>query len=164
LTILKWHLTANRSKPAMAIPLPSFEAWSRIIRDALLALDQPDPVVTMRYAREADPERSTHVSLIAALRASFGVDVEFTVSEVMARAFADHNPEDRLRDALRTINVQPSVRVIGRELHKFQGRISDGHCLRVRLIHGVSAYRIVRVEGGGANGEGQGTFDLGGKS
>lgn len=62
LTILRGFHIAGR--PSSAGPLGSFEAWSALVRSALLWLGCADPAGSMDALRKADPRRSDHSSVI----------------------------------------------------------------------------------------------------
>src|SRR4051794_18002718 len=58
LTILRAYITAGKPKQERK-PLGSYEEWSRLVRDALIWLGQPDPVATMEKVRNEDPKLQT---------------------------------------------------------------------------------------------------------
>jgi putative DNA primase/helicase len=62
--------------PGKVGQLASFEAWSDLVRSALIWLDQPDPVVTMERVREEDPELRTTRQVFAGMAKQFGVGEE----------------------------------------------------------------------------------------
>jgi putative DNA primase/helicase len=55
LTVLRAYIVAGR--PMAVQPLGGFEEWSLLVRDALLWLDEADPVTTIELSRAADPQR-----------------------------------------------------------------------------------------------------------
>jgi hypothetical protein len=55
LTVLRAYIVAG--KPISRQPLGGFEGWSNLVRNALLWLDEDDPVETIERARAEDPER-----------------------------------------------------------------------------------------------------------
>jgi hypothetical protein len=69
-------------KPA---PLGSLEAWSNIVRGALLRLDCADPVATMAEVRASDPETSQLRQVMAAWREAFKNE-DVTVSPLVKKA------------------------------------------------------------------------------
>jgi hypothetical protein len=83
LTILRAYHVAGR--PAQPTPLGSFEAWSGLIRGALLWLGAADPVATMEELRKADPQREDMRSLMAQWNAAIGPD-KVTVADVVKLA------------------------------------------------------------------------------
>jgi hypothetical protein len=58
LTVLRAYQVAKSPNPS-AQPLGGFEGWSRVVRDALIWLGQPDPIDTMEHTRKHDPARQT---------------------------------------------------------------------------------------------------------
>lgn len=108
-------------------PLGSFGAWSRIVRDALIWLDLPDPVEAMERTYKGDPERESAVALLSAWRTDFGA-IGGTVSDAVARTSKrerDHHPA--LADALDgVLGSRLSTRTLGAWLRRFEGRIVEG--------------------------------------
>lgn len=58
LTVLSAYIRAGKPDQG-AIPLGSFEEWSRLVRDALLWLGRADPVKTMERIRELTRRKKT---------------------------------------------------------------------------------------------------------
>ena len=71
LTIMRAFVVAG--SPRQAIPLGSFEEWSRRIRDPLIWLGQPDPCESMRSLQAADPERTNFGAVIQPWAALIGL-------------------------------------------------------------------------------------------
>jgi putative DNA primase/helicase len=82
-TILRAYQVAGSPKGAK--PLGSFGAWSRWVRDALLWLGEADPVATMAFIREGDPELEDVRAIFAQWRDVIGTD-RVAVREVIERA------------------------------------------------------------------------------
>lgn len=76
LTILRAHSQSKHKGPT---PLPGFEKWSRLVRDAVLWLDMEDPVETQKG--ETDEETSNIDDAFRLLAAQFGTK-EFTARDV----------------------------------------------------------------------------------
>jgi putative DNA primase/helicase len=77
LTIIKaYHATGGMKD--MPVPLPSFERWSRIVREPLLWLDMVDPCDT---ENETDDETKSLGAVFTVLAGHFG-DREFTANDV----------------------------------------------------------------------------------
>lgn len=72
LTVLRAYHMAGRPRRAGTAPWAKFSEWDGLIRGALLWLDQPDPIDTMRTAVEAAPERTALCGLLEAVSALFG--------------------------------------------------------------------------------------------
>jgi putative DNA primase/helicase len=71
LTILKAFAVAG--SPRQTEPLGSFEAWSRLVRDCLIWLGEPDPVVVMEATRQDDPVAEAPGSLLSAWYEKFSL-------------------------------------------------------------------------------------------
>ena len=66
LTIGRAYLAA--SKPRKLPSLPSYEAWSDLVRSALVWLGLPDPVASMESLRGTDPVRQQRAAVFSAWR------------------------------------------------------------------------------------------------
>ncbi len=83
-TITRAYMTTGC--PAVkASPLAGFDHWSRMVRYPLIWLGYPDPVETMKEAREIDPVRESLRARIDALLKVFGTE-EFTAADVFSKA------------------------------------------------------------------------------
>ena len=134
LTILRaYHVAGRPGKPK---PLGSFEAWSALVRGALVWLGDVDPVASMNKLRKADP-------VLAAIRAVMGQwtlvigDGEVTSAEAIKKA-TEKTPGTDGRDVL----VNPDFRdallavagkgetvasqALGKWLQGHQDRVVDG--------------------------------------
>ena len=80
LTIIKAYAVAGRPKIAGIAALESFEDWSHAVRDALLWLDQADPVATQ--ATDSDDEVDALSEVFRALDAFFNGE-EFTSRKIV---------------------------------------------------------------------------------
>jgi putative DNA primase/helicase len=83
LTILHAYNVAGR--PGKPPPLGSFEAWSDLIRGALLWLGSADPVDSMESVRASDPIRARLAAVMSQWQAVVGSH-PVTVAEVISRA------------------------------------------------------------------------------
>jgi putative DNA primase/helicase len=80
-------------------PLPSFGAWSNIVRSALLWLGCGDPVRTMAAASEDDPERQAFGAVLEAWSNVFD-DNSVTVAEVVKAACERDSTSGLVNEAL----------------------------------------------------------------
>lgn len=104
LTIARaWRLSGEKGEGKLG----SFEGWSRMIRDPLVWLGEPDPLDVMEEVRKGDPRLAKLRAVIGAWAAAFG-DTGKTLAQVVAKAQERDgeagryvNPE--LRDALLAI-------------------------------------------------------------
>jgi hypothetical protein len=81
LTVLRAYIVAG--KPVIRQPLGGYEGWSDLVRNALLWLDQTDPVDTIDSARADDPDRQHLEAVVTQWHAVF------EGSAVTARAVID---------------------------------------------------------------------------
>jgi hypothetical protein len=84
LTIVRGYLAAGRS--AACTPLASFEAWSRLVREPLLWLNQADPVAALEQVRDADPVLADLLAVMASWEREIGLNEERTALEVVQLA------------------------------------------------------------------------------
>jgi putative DNA primase/helicase len=66
LTIGRAYLTAGKPRPLPS--LPRYEAWSDLVRSALVWLGLPDPVASMESLRGTDPVRQQRAAVFSAWR------------------------------------------------------------------------------------------------
>ncbi|SDR38760.1 Bifunctional DNA primase/polymerase, N-terminal [Rhizobiales bacterium GAS113] len=93
LTILIGFLHAKKEGTAKcAARLAGFEAWSDLVRSALLWLNQADPVLTLNTARASDPDGETRLAIFTALTNVFG-SKPFTVKAVLQDMSASDGAE-----------------------------------------------------------------------
>jgi putative DNA primase/helicase len=131
-------------------PLQSFEAWSRIVRSALVWLGCGDPVKTIAQAAADDPEREAFNAVLTAWTNVFQ-KTENTAVEIRARAgekdtAGDYVHKD-LRDALLAVaadrNGEISTRRLGNWLRIHRDRVINRRRL-VRTGHGpVAKWSVV---------------------
>lgn len=76
--------------PGQLPALASFEAWSKLVRSALVWLGRPDPVLTMEAAREEDPVTANLRQFLKAWHSTFG-EIPHTGAEAI-NAANEHNP------------------------------------------------------------------------
>ena len=132
--------------PDRAPRLASFEAWSDLVRSSLIWFGKPDPVATMRAAREDDPNREMMSALFRALRDVIGVGNPKTSAEIIRLGclgitetddHGDGREQGRLQypdlhDALMAVAGR-SGGIDGRELGKWLSRHRDRIAGGVRL-------------------------------
>lgn len=134
LTVVRAY--AQAGYPGQLPSLASFEDWSRIVRSALVWLDQPDPVLSMEQAREDDPETTALRTVLIGMKDAMGVGWRSS-AEIKALA------EERMFDSLSRPDFNQAIRSvaenrrgdidalrIGHFLTKFKGRVVGGLKLR----------------------------------
>jgi hypothetical protein len=142
LTVARAYVIARRPNPAPR--LASFEAWSNLVRSALIWLGRTDPVETMKAARDDDPEFRTMAAIFSALHGAIGAGVQKTASEIVGLAcartaeyddqgYATEAPDWQfpdLREALISIPTKKTGLIDNREVGKWlsrrKGRIANG--------------------------------------
>jgi len=139
LTVLRAFHVAGR--PGLPPALGSFEAWSDLVRGALLWLECADPVATMDELRKADPRLDDLQSVAAQWRAHVGSD-RVTVAEIVKLAteptFPDYGDKSAFvrsdfREALMAVASHGGVingRRLGKWLSANERRIVDGACFQ----------------------------------
>jgi putative DNA primase/helicase len=156
LTILRaYHVAGMPGKPA---PLGSFEAWSDIVRGALLWLDCADPVATMAEVRASDPTTAQLRQVMASWREAFHSE-GVTVSQVIKKAMEQQRAgsfegllefvNDDLHEALITVAGRGgsiNSRSLGAWLASFNDRVADGQRFENRgLRDGVAVWALARI-------------------
>jgi hypothetical protein len=97
LTVVRAHHLAGWRGPT---PLPSFEDWSRLVRNALLWLGMADPVETQED--EADDETENDEAVFSLLAASPVLENhEFTAADVVTACSGLADTDGALQAALR---------------------------------------------------------------
>ena len=161
LTIVRAFIAAGM--PRQTDPLGSFEAWSGLVRDALVWVDETDPCTTMERARADDPSLTALVEVLEQWHSAFATD-EMTVKEVVDRA-TDILPQQnfgidlnraprrefllpRLREALLVVAGEGgniNSKRLGKWLGREKGRIVKG----VRIVMGLRDrhWKIELVDG-----------------
>lgn len=156
LTILRAYAVVRRRplKP----PLGSFEEWCATVRDALLWLDQADPVDTLDQARQSDPKLDALRAVMSHWRTVIGSN-EITAGRLIDRAsdmggFSDdrdfHHAE--FREALMAVAAQGgqlNAKRLGTWLSANANRIVDGLSLcPVGITDGSKRWQL-QDRGGG---------------
>ena len=121
-------------------PLLSFEAWSRVVRSALVWLGCGDPVKTIAAAVADDPDRQNFAAVLAAWSDTIG-EAEITTAELIARASERDTTgaytEKDLRDALLAVaaskggEISPSR--LGAWLRAHRDRVLGRRALRAAV-------------------------------
>lgn len=165
LTILRAYFAAGC--PDVGIPQwGSFEAWSRLIRHAMVWAGCADPWHTRESIRDADRSaelvRLVHAGIAEADIDGNGLttaDMERLLSHPVSEDSSDQWPT--LRIAMTELcGAKPQSRKIGYGLRKFRGRVCAGKRLESRPGHGgvkrwfVEPVDKPQIERGGDGGNG----------
>lgn len=142
LTIARWGQGVHSD----AVPLGSFEVWSRRVRDPLVALGLPDPCKVLDKLHDADPEREAALEIVTEWERCFGGE-QATVADAIRRATRHKDPDTELRDALDAVAGQPggiNSRRLGRYLKRIRDRVIAGKVMRQGhdLIGNVCNWRV----------------------
>lgn len=142
LTICRAYFVAGR--PNKAPKLASFEGWSDTVRSALIWLGKEDPVKSMEFARQEDPELLELAEMLEAWSEVMGTGGESRakLSDVLLRADAMCRESEggeltpthaRLNAALKVVGQRylgkptlPDARLLGKWLQRFKGRPVGG--------------------------------------
>ena len=160
LTILRAYHVAGR--PDQPPALGSFETWSGWVRGALMWLGQADPVTTMEYLREEDPQLEAQIavlthwaSVIGGARTSTRAIIESAVKPSIdaggfgfsARAGYLH-PD--FREALLAVagdSGSINGRRLGKWIKKHEDRIVQGmRIVRCGFLEGTMTWRLEQKE------------------
>jgi hypothetical protein len=134
ITILRAYIVAGR--PGRPTPLGSFEAWSDLVRGALIWLGAGDPVETMNDLRRTDPRLEEAQTVISQWRAAIGTE-RVTAAQVIKAATRQNGYDSAgselvhadFRDALLAVAGHGGAingRRLGKWLSSHAGRIING--------------------------------------
>src|SRR5262249_43104392 len=85
LTIARAYIAAGR--PSLLPPLPSYDGWSNLVRNALVWMECADPANTIATARAEDPQRQRRAGVFSAWAAELNLaPARFLTSELIGRA------------------------------------------------------------------------------
>lgn len=146
LTVLRAFVCAGRPGLSNLQPFGSFEAWSNLVRGALVWLGEPDPCITRKHVVADDPIKAQLAAFFAAVYDAMLGDW-FTAAELLKEADNPEAADSDLRDILYAAVPKPNPISLGRYLKSHNSKIIGGLTLQVRQDkHAKSAeYRIVDV-------------------
>jgi hypothetical protein len=137
LTLLRGYCAAGRPDQGLS-PWGSYEAWSALVRGALVWADVPDPAVTRdEVSRESDPEATALPALLAGLEFLDPDGKGMTVGQILEWCVTIGVPPEvgAMRDALSILcpgrGMEPvgSARSLGMKLHHLRNRVVGGKWL-----------------------------------
>jgi len=127
LTVVRAYVAAGQ--PGKVPPLGSFEAWSDLVRSALIWLGCADPVTTQDCARADDPTITELSQLLGEWYSAAG-SVSHTVKEILDKAAPGNMLHAGLRDAIIVVAGDGREGIVpvrlGNYLAKNKGRILAG--------------------------------------
>jgi hypothetical protein len=136
LTILRGYCAAGR--PDMRLkPWGSFEAWSDLVRSAVVWAGLPDPGATREEVRRnSDPEAAALPALLAGIEYLDPANRGVSVATLLEKSKGEDPTMRALRDALITLcpgkgeGDVGSPGSVGMKLHHLQGRVVNGKYLQ----------------------------------
>lgn len=146
-TVLAAYVAAGRPAVEMR-PMGSFEAWSRVVRAALVWAGQPDPAVTQdTLAEGSDLDRSELGAVLAAWRDVYA-DRAVTTADILAdyRDMDDKSPKlVAFRTALEGWLDKVTARRLGSRLRSAREQIVGGLRLTAagKAHSGFATWRVV---------------------
>jgi len=161
LTILRAHAAVGRPVAPNVAPFGSFEEWSKIVRNALIWLDFPDPCEgRKRIIEAADPERDSLKRFLKAWYGAF-LNTPQTLEDAWsnsANPAGDELTKNRFKDlaeAMRSVDWRasgdkaPSLKSIGAWLRNRIGRIVDNLKMEKKGENrsGVILWQVVKNAG-----------------
>jgi hypothetical protein len=149
LTVLRAFVAAGRPGLNRLEPFGRFEAWSGLVRGALVWLGDADPCETRKLIATDDPDRAALAELLTAMHAA-GVKEHLTAGAWIARAEQQRgldNEDGPLYSAVETVAPSMNKQRFGHYLKRNQGRIVAGLRLWERYNARVKVwgYRAVPV-------------------
>jgi putative DNA primase/helicase len=150
LTVVRAYLLSGAGE--LATPLGGYEEWSHMVRDALVWLDEPDPVDVMERVRAADPLLANLKAMVAAWQEAFG-DQKVLARQVIDKA-TDGKHQD-LNDALAAVAGDDrgiiNARWLGYWLRSNKDKVVLLAGVSYRLTqagveHRTATWQVVRVE------------------
>jgi hypothetical protein len=99
LTVLRAFVSAGRPGVTKLEPFGSFEAWSNLVRGALVWLGEPDPCLTRQHILADDPIKLKLSAFFAAVHHAMG-NQWFTASDLLKKADSVNEPDNELQDII----------------------------------------------------------------
>jgi hypothetical protein len=127
LTMLRAYRLAPEN-PVDLKPWGGFDEWSKRIRGPIAWLGLDDPASTRDKVIEDDPDRTSGVALLLALRQTYGAE-----PFLMSRALELSQTNKALHQAFLAVAEKSGhvdVRAVGWWSRRWKDRITDGLCLR----------------------------------
>lgn len=142
LTIVRAYITAGC--PVSAIPLPSFEQWSKLARDPLLWLNMPDPVRTQ--LDETDDEVAPLVEVFRLIAESSAIgEREFTAADLASACSFAITALPAAMEAAGCSGAH-DARAVGYWLRDKRDQIAGGWKLeRLGAPNGISKWRLRKI-------------------
>jgi putative DNA primase/helicase len=138
LTVVRAYVVAGY--PGVLPPLASFEAWSNLVRSALVWLGRADPVATQEAARAEDPTLANLKTVLAAWHDAVGSESRTT--KAIIAAATDRNEQydfihEDLHEALMAVAGDKRGEINSLTLGNFL-RVNKGRVAAGMRIHSVA--------------------------
>jgi len=151
LTLLRAHACAGRPQGDLQ-PFGSFEAWSEVVRAALVWVGESDPVLGRRAVQEADSELDRLREFLKSWFELFGdkpMSIRSALQEADDRAEAASGALIALaEDMTEERDPHRRRRLLGRKLAAVQGRILSGlRLVDAGMSRGTKRWRVQRIAG-----------------
>jgi DNA primase RepB-like protein/primase-like protein len=148
LTVLLAFVAAGRPGLAKLPPYGSFEAWSNLVRGALVWLGEPDPCLTREHILADDPVKSQLSAFFAAVYQATGGQW-FTAGELFKKTDGIE-PDDELKDIILEVVPKASSISLGVFLKTNENKIFGGLTLiaQVNKHKKIREYKIKEPESG----------------
>lgn len=153
LTILKAFIAAGKPDQGLS-SWGGFEAWSRLVRGAVVFAGLPDPALTRaELEEEADVEADALSAVVKALWAwqeEAGITEAYQASDLLESLHAHPDRFGELRRALVNLSPSPgdalpSAKHVGRHLREAKNRNFGGYILRSQQRHNANLYTVERL-------------------
>lgn len=150
LTILRAFIVAGRPGLSDLTPFASFEAWSDLVRGALVWLGEDDPCATRVEVSAGDSVREELSGLMEGWASVVGVGANVTAGELLRRAHEEANKgpgHDALLQALEAACPRgANPKAVTRYLKRVKGRIVGGQ--RIVVVAEGHESHLYRLEPG----------------
>lgn len=152
LTVVRAYIAAG--SPGKLAPIGSYDAWSDVVRSALVWLGEADPVASMEKAREEDPQLMEIKEIFGQWRDCLQIGTKYTTKTIVSYATDTFGGSELrhpdLNDALMKAFGQGgriSSKSLGRWLVRNHGRVVNG--LKIHIFpdekHG-NKYALMAVD------------------
>jgi putative DNA primase/helicase len=148
LTIIRAYLAAG--SPKVCNSIGSYSGWSTMVRSPLVWLGQPDPVGSMEFSREDDPELADIRELFGLWIDYLDLDLYYTACKIIEVAcqlpsLTDFNRQPFKELLLRIAadrNGGISTQRLGTWLRKISGRVVNGYRLFLGRNRNVASFSL----------------------
>jgi hypothetical protein len=145
LTILRAFVCAGRPGLSRLQPFGSFEAWSNLVRGALVWLGEPDPCITRKHIAADDPIKAQLAAFFTAVHDATKGEW-FTAGELIKKA-EDVNGDETLLDILSAVVPKTNAIAVGLSLKANESKIIRGLTLQIRSNDHkkTNEFKIIKV-------------------